>query len=143
MTDQKVADWKWNVWEMDRKGKRKKWIGFFLDPKSAFGWIKKQQTPTKYRVNNVPPPWGPSRNPEREVIATSPTAWEMGPELPVKEKGEPKPKKVRPKKPQPVAAAPRRRDNSPEMQKMRREAADIYRQHHADEQAEMESEDAE
>ena len=157
---QTVADWKWNIWEMDLKtGKRKKWLGSITDPHTGFTWLRaKGFDLKKYRINNVPPETSHSRMPEREVYSTDGKTVQVGDRLAPRHV----PGKFEDFTPRPVrkpAATPKRTParpdtstvttrkavpkpapvpDTPEMKKVKGKAKDLLDQHKAAEKKDIE-----
>ena len=55
---------RWNIWELNAKGQRVKWLGQVTDPETGFAWLKKQsKAASRYVINNVPPSTSKTRKP--------------------------------------------------------------------------------
>jgi hypothetical protein len=134
-------DVKWNIWKVDKDGKPSKWIGMIADPKTAFQWFRDQDLdPSQYRVNNIPPASGMTPNPDREVWAMTASDIREGDTEPPRKFSQ-RPSANPPRKPKaerkPAVRRTRKKVDTPEMKKMKADAAELLEQHKADEAAEL------
>ena len=127
ITADRVEVWNWQCWRLLKDGDRV-WVGFFKSEKDALSWVKTQTG--NYVVNNVPPS---GRLPSGRKDPTWSTPVSDGE---IKEKHWQTTKRVRRAS---KAVTPKVvRPLTPEEIALKKDAAEIFEQHKADEAAELE-----
>jgi hypothetical protein len=129
------ANYNWHIWHKDAKGIRK-YMGAFAKSDDAILWKKQQDAPNEYTVTNFGPvaesnprPLAPNRTPSaRRTAVEDPRAVQRKADFERERRNG-----VFGRKPK---AAPKVPD-SPEMKRMKADAANIIEGHKADEKADL------